>query len=70
MRLAPPDEIPARMPTVVVPREVLVDLRASYTLLRNVVAELLGLDPEEMTQGQVFFAMVARAQADAAEGEG
>ncbi len=70
MRLTLPQEVPpSRYPSVTMPREVLVSLRASYALLRNVVAELLDLDPEQMTQGEVFFAMVARAQAEAAGGD-
>lgn len=59
-----------RNPTVTVPRETLVRLRADYVALTNVVAELLELDPATMTVGDVFFAMVRRHAEKREDGDG
>lgn len=53
-------------PTITLPRETLLNLRASYVLLTNVVAELLDLKAETMTQLQVA-GLVARRQLNGPE---
>lgn len=50
-------------PTVVIPRSDLLNFRAGYMLLQNVVGELLDLDPKTMTQGDVIVAMKKREAA-------
>ena len=58
--LAPPHVPQPPPPAVAYPREELMRFRQNYVLLRNVVAELLDLNPETMTQGEVFFRMRRR----------
>lgn len=54
----------SRFPTVVLPREDVARFRASYMLLLNGLAELLGLDPKEFTQLDLIAAMAKRAWAE------
>jgi hypothetical protein len=51
--------------TVTLPRKLVLDHRASYLLLRNAVADLLGLDPETMTQREVIVAVYKKKWNDA-----
>lgn len=58
LTLKPPLEPPKHYPTVVYPREKLLEFRAAYVLLRNAVAELLELNPDTMTQLDVIAGVV------------
>lgn len=54
-------EMPFDYPTITVNRYSYVRTAAAYTLMRNALAELFGLDPETMTQQEVIERMAQRA---------
>lgn len=60
MRLFPPNDPRPSDTSITIPRKDLLNFRSSYLVLREVVAELLELNPETMTKGEVLFRMQRR----------